>query len=153
MKIGDVTGMVKFSVGINNPVCAKLLAGAGLLPSDSKLSGVIRSRNLIKVDSAPHDDPSRINYQYFKQDNYDEWTDKIADLVSDDRSFEFLFANAVRDYLGLDEADYFHYIVSFRVKKRDIRYEPVVEFSVIFNDKEIAVDESLGYPFTDGYAE
>ena len=148
MDISVMSKSVKFSIEAKHPLCAKLLAKARLLPKDSELVHVIRARNVMKVDSSPNDHPIRINYQYFKRSQTHEGLDG-------EKAFEFEFAYAVRDLLELNAEDYHRWNVTYKVKKRDIAYEPVVEFSVIFfnsrEDREAVISESLSYPYNDGY--
>jgi hypothetical protein len=158
MNISATTKNVKFSIEAKHPLCAKLLAKARLLRSDSELVDVIRTRNIMKVNSSPNDDSSRINYQYFKRDHYQEGLNEVEDeLVSGERAFEFEFALAVRDLLELDAEEYHNWKVSYKVVKRDIAYETVAEFSVVFfnskEDKEAVISESLSYPYNDGYVD
>jgi hypothetical protein len=150
MDISVMTKNVKFSIEAKHPLCAKLLAKAGLLLRDSELVNVIRTRSVMKVNSSPHDDPSRVNYQYFKRDQYHEGLDG-------EKAFEFEFALAVRDLLELDAEEYHNWKVSYKVEKRDIAYETVTEFSVIFinskENREVVIGESLSYPYNDGYVD
>jgi len=162
MDISVMTKNVKFSIEAKHPLCAKLLAKARLLRSDSELVNVIRTRNIMKVNSSPNDDSSRINYQYFKRDHYQEGLNEVEDgIFSGDKFFEIefesAFALAVRDLLELDAEEYHNWKVSYKVKKRDIAYETVAEFSVVFfnskEDKEAVISESLSYPYNDGYVD
>ena len=148
MDISVMTKNVKFSIDANHPLCAKILAKARLLPKDSNLVHVIRARNVMKVDSSPNGAPCKINYQYFKRDQYHEGLDG-------EKAFEFEFAYAVRDLLDLNAEEYRRWKVTYKVEKRDIAYETVAEFSVVFfnskEDKEAV--ESFGYPYNDGYVD
>ena len=154
MDISVMTKNVKFSIGANHPLFAKLLAKAGLLPSNSKLVDVIRTKNIMKVNSSPNGIPCKINYQYFKRDHYQDVTDGDKEIL-ENLNFELEFALAVRDLLDLNAEDCHHCKVTYKVEKRDIAYETVAEFSVVFfnskEDKEAVISESLSYPYNDGY--
>ena len=154
MDIGVMSKNVKFSIGANHPLFAKLLAKAGLLPSNSKLVDVIRTKNIMKVNSSPNGIPCKINYQYFKRDHYQDVTDCDKEIL-ENLNFELEFALAVRDLLDLNAEDCHHWKVTYKVEKRDIAYETVAEFSVVFfnskEDREAVISESLSYPYNDGY--
>jgi hypothetical protein len=161
MDISAMTKNVKFSIEAKHPLCAKLLAKAGLLRSDSELVNVIRTRNTMRVNSSPHDDScGRVNYQYFKRDHYQEGLNEVEDSIfSGEKFFEIAFESAfaleVRDLLELDAEEYHNWKVSYKVVKRDYAYETVAEFSVVFfnskEDREAVISESLSYPYNDGY--
>ena len=154
MDISVMSKSVKFSIEAKHPLCAKLLARAGLLLSDSELANVIRTKNIMKVNSSPNGRPCKINYQYFKRDHYQDVTDCDKEIL-ENLNFELEFALAVRDLLDLNAEDCHHWKVTYKVKKRDIAYETVAEFSVVFfnskEDKEAV--ESFGYPYNDGYVD